>query len=146
RIDMAGLTKTESRALSGIVFDLAETVPRFESRFFPDEGEDPHPGSRRFRSLRKELGELAKKKASRPDGNRNTWQAAQDGGKGEAWTYDPKGFQKAWWMMSDMGKKVYKEKWGMKDCGVYEKGRRIGDVWKGANTETRGWGFLSSIF
>lgn len=61
---------------------------------------------------------------------RNTWQAEQQGGKGEAFYYDPQGFQKAIDMAMEHGRATYREKWAGDGCGLREKGYGLADAWR----------------
>lgn len=89
---------------------------------------DNLPNSPRYQRARAVFAEL---QAAKRSGNRNTWQTAQgDGGRGEPWTYDPRGFQRAWWEMAGYGRDLYAKKWGPgSGCGLEGKG--VGDAWAG---------------
>jgi hypothetical protein len=61
---------------------------------------------------------------------RNTWQARQSGGQGEPFYRDSAGFETAIQMTIEHGRAMFREKWGHRDCDIYEVGLRAGDAWK----------------
>ena len=140
RVVMNGFTRDDADA--GRIFDLADFIADPESKFFPS---TTHPTedtgssnsgdnsthmdlqSIRYQNLINELEKLASDKQT---SDRNTWQNAKKGGRGEQWTYDPEGFQKMWWYTADMGRALYEKKWGQPDCGLEEKGVLQSDWWK----------------
>ncbi|KAK7706115.1 hypothetical protein SLS57_009767 [Botryosphaeria dothidea] len=85
---------------------------------------DNRPNSPRFQSL---LALFRNLQARKQGGERNSWQDRQKGGKGEPWTYDPRGFQRAWWETAGYGRDLYTKKWGTLDCGLPGKG--LEDAW-----------------
>ncbi|KAF2091682.1 hypothetical protein K490DRAFT_70470 [Saccharata proteae CBS 121410] len=87
---------------------------------------DQLPDSPRYRNLLRELRTLQDVKYST---ERNSWQDRQKGGRGEAWTYDPRGFQAAWWDTAQCGRELYTRKWGTLDCKLL--GVTLDDMWKG---------------
>jgi hypothetical protein len=141
----------------GHVFDVAEVVADPEARFFParsqrarnrwgrgptgPEQDGGSLASMRYRWLKAELQELVERKTLNP-GGRNSWQsgakddrgpAGKDGkpkrGVMEPWTYDPRGFQAAWWEAADTGRVMYIKKWGTLDCDLKGAGKSLDDVW-----------------
>ncbi|EOD43442.1 hypothetical protein UCRNP2_9815 [Neofusicoccum parvum UCRNP2] len=86
---------------------------------------DNRPNSPRFRRLEQGLRELQDRKLG---AERNSWQDAQKGGRGQPWTYDPRGFQKAWWETAGYGRDLYTKKWGTLDCKL--EGVSLEDAWK----------------
>ncbi|KAK8255397.1 hypothetical protein HDK77DRAFT_478982 [Phyllosticta capitalensis] len=74
---------------------------------------DQRPNSARFQRLFNDFAAMQTKKYST---ERNSWQNQQKGGKGEPWTYDPRGFQRAWWETAGYGRDLYTKKWGTLDC------------------------------
>ncbi|KAL7942516.1 hypothetical protein V8C42DRAFT_359961 [Trichoderma barbatum] len=147
RVKMLGYTIDGVHA--GHIWDVADMVDSPETKFFPASSqpgseknsdsanhtsEDHAPNSERFQALRQELQKIQDEKVSNSKG-RNTWQNMQKGGKGEPWTYDPAGFQVAWWEMAEDGRKLYKHKWGEGDCDIIGKGKTIDDMWKGVKDE-----------
>ncbi|KAK6544692.1 hypothetical protein TWF694_001378 [Orbilia ellipsospora] len=122
----------------GDIFDLSTAVPDPEHAFFvrgnqtaegsPEEIEEEAPGSAQYKELKKELKVMM---ANKGKTGRNTWQDVQKGGKGEPWTYDPSGFQKAWWGMADAGRTVYGQKWGVNkfQCYPRSQGKTLESMW-----------------
>ncbi|KAK0761296.1 hypothetical protein N5P37_006244 [Trichoderma harzianum] len=134
---------------AGHIWDVNNFVDDPEARFFPPAvqpksekdsdsanhtSEDNAPGSARFQALREELQKIQDAKMSDSKG-RNTWQNMQKGGKGEPWTYDPKGFQVAWWEMAEDGRKLFRHKWGEGGCDLFEEKKTIEDMWKDVKDE-----------
>ncbi|KAK7509673.1 uncharacterized protein IWZ02DRAFT_155827 [Phyllosticta citriasiana] len=74
---------------------------------------DMRPNSARFQRLFNDFAAMQTKKYST---ERNSWQDKQKGCKGEPWTYDPRGFQRAWWETAGYGRNLYTKKWGTLDC------------------------------
>lgn len=87
-------------------------------------------GSSQYQHLMKVAGELADFKAAKGGGGRNFWQNRQSGGMGEPYYRDAVGFETGLQMMIELGRAVYAEKWGHKDCGLLEFGRKAGDEWR----------------
>lgn len=136
RLKMMGYTIKDHNV--GYIWDLADHVENPETKFFPDptspeSQNDVQINSTRFHELRNEFHQLQGAKHGNEKG-RNTWQNEQKGGKGEPWTYDPAGFQVAWWQTADDGRKMYEKKWGTSDCGLSDKSP--GDAWKDAKDVT----------
>ncbi|KAK0107957.1 hypothetical protein ONS96_003740 [Cadophora gregata f. sp. sojae] len=61
---------------------------------------------------------------------RNVWQGRQRGGQGDPFYRDPLGFERALGMTIEHGKRVFAEKWGHRDCDVWEVGLTPGDAWR----------------
>ncbi|KAL6872913.1 hypothetical protein J3F83DRAFT_772178 [Trichoderma novae-zelandiae] len=127
---------------AGHIWDVANFVDNPEEKFFPpaspkkngdsaNSTDDNAPNSERFKALREELQKIQDAKMSDSKG-RNTWQNMQKGGKGEPWTYDPAGFQVAWWEMAEDGRKLYKNKWGVGNCDLLAEKKTLDDMWSGA--------------
>ncbi|KAK3185772.1 hypothetical protein K4F52_005428 [Lecanicillium sp. MT-2017a] len=68
-----------------------------------------------WKRLRETTDEMVQYKKDR---GRNTWQAAQKGGEGEPFYYPSRGVQESFNILTDAGAKVYREKWGHKDCDL----------------------------
>ncbi|PNP46846.1 hypothetical protein TGAMA5MH_01798 [Trichoderma gamsii] len=135
------------RVGAGHIWDVANVVEDPEVKFFPPsshprsdkDGEAPNnateddnaPNSERFKALRQELQKIQDDKMANSKG-RNTWQNMQKGGKGEPWTYDPAGFQAAWWETADSGRKIFEHKWGGGGCDIFEQDKTMEDIWKDA--------------
>ncbi|EXJ57218.1 hypothetical protein A1O7_07565 [Cladophialophora yegresii CBS 114405] len=130
RVALNGLTKDDVRA--GRIFDLPDAIQDVEHKFFPPADGAEQPGSQRYRALVAELEALERQK---PETHRNSWQGVSDGGKGEPWTYDPRGFQKMWWAMAEKGRDMYRLKWGTQECRLDEHGVELRDAWKEDSNE-----------
>ncbi|KAK6330115.1 hypothetical protein TWF718_003543 [Orbilia javanica] len=114
----------------GEIYDLAEHITDPEYRFFGDEENGTEVESARFKMLKMELNMLMKAKAQ---SSRNTWQDELKGGEGEPWTYDPKGFQTAWWDMASAGRAIFKKKWGTSACKPSNDGKTLSRMWNETN-------------
>ncbi|KAK1758151.1 hypothetical protein QBC47DRAFT_373813 [Echria macrotheca] len=65
------------------------------------------------------------------DNVRNTWQAAQRGGRGEPFYYDGAGFGRAFDVLTEAGREIYRQKWGHRDCDLAEgTALRLDDQWR----------------
>jgi hypothetical protein len=156
RMAFAGYRVEEAQA--GHIFDVAEAIEDPEERFFPgpshrsrtrwgmsSEGEEPEDGkinSGRYKWLKAELEEMVQRKTTNK-GGRNTWQTggmedrkpsrSKDGKPRrqpqEPWTYDPRGFQAAWWAMADAGRVMYVKKWATLDCDLRGAKKSLDDLW-----------------
>ncbi|KAK6531047.1 hypothetical protein TWF281_007874 [Arthrobotrys megalospora] len=124
RMRLTGFPILEKRV--GEIYDLAEHITDPEYRFFGDEGNEADVGSTRYKMLRTELNVMMESKSAH---GRNTWQDELKGGKGEPWTYDPKGFQKAWWDIAAAGREVFKKKWGTANCKPSGDGKALSSMW-----------------
>lgn len=142
RLRMLGFTTDEVRA--GHIWDVADYVKDPETKFFPSpafangagsENSTSALNSTRFQQLKEELRLLEKSKHSNSKG-RNTWQNMQKGGKGEAWTYDPAGFQSAWWQTAKCGRDIFHSKWGTTECDLVSREKSLGNMWQGVKETT----------
>jgi hypothetical protein len=64
---------------------------------------------------------------------RNFWQGQQQGGQGEPFYVDSRGFEEAIQMWIANGKAIYAEKWGHRDCNLREVGLGFNDAWQMAH-------------
>ncbi|EPS36851.1 hypothetical protein H072_9682 [Dactylellina haptotyla CBS 200.50] len=126
RARLTGLTVEDDKA--GLIFDLHKVIDEPEKRFFGMEAENDSPNSERFQGLRDLLSEIHANK-SIPKAERNSWQSEFMGGKGDPWTYDPEGFQKAWWLTAERGRDIYKKKWDTSECSLISVGKKLQDAW-----------------
>jgi len=85
--------------------------------------------SPRYHDLVHTLDRMQHSKVTSSSG-RNTWQSRQSGGQGEPFYRDPQGFETAIQMTIEHGRAVYREKWGHRDCDIYQVGLRAGDAWR----------------
>lgn len=88
------------------------------------------PGSARFLNLKEVAQNMTDYKDSFGGGGRNIRQDRQRGGKGEPYYRDPEGFERGIQMTMELGRQVYVEKWGYRNCGLLEVGRKKGDEWR----------------
>lgn len=65
------------------------------------------------------------------DRGRNTWQAGQQGGQGEAFYYPAAGLAEGMEVLTEAGREVYRRKWGHRDCDLISgAGLGIADQWR----------------
>ncbi|KAI9055004.1 hypothetical protein LZ554_002146 [Drepanopeziza brunnea f. sp. 'monogermtubi'] len=83
-----------------------------------------------FAQLRTIVQKMEKHKAHFGGGGRLYWQVRQHGGQREPYYRDPDGFQRAIELMHDLGRDVYAEKWGHRECNLLDVGRKKGDEWR----------------
>jgi len=88
------------------------------------------PGSSSYTRLLEVAFNMTAYKNERGGGGRNMWQTQQAGGKGDPYYRNPEGFEKGLQMMIQLGRDVYAEKWGHRDCGLLQYGRKAGDEWR----------------
>ncbi|KAK6359094.1 hypothetical protein TWF696_000261 [Orbilia brochopaga] len=113
----------------GMIYDVAEQVRDVEGLFFGEDGEHAVLRSDRYLNATRQLMELAVMKNSDVEDS-SVWQAAQTGGRAELWTYDPEGFESAWWYMADTGRRIYRNKWGTENCRPSWEGKGLEDIWR----------------
>lgn len=89
---------------------------------------DDTPDSAVFKNLTSTLDAMQHSKAVSSRG-RNTWQSRQIGGMGDPFYRDSAGFEKGIQMTIDAGRSVFAEKWGHRDCDIFEKGLKPEDAW-----------------
>lgn len=61
---------------------------------------------------------------------RNHWQAQQTGGQGEPFYRDSAGFNEAIQITIEHGRRIYREKWGHRDCDIVAMGLKPMDAWR----------------
>lgn len=146
RLHMKNYTTTDENV--GHIFDVGGTVPDL-SVFYPGSPSEPL-NSERFRSLHKLLDDIQRSKSDAKYG-RNLWQAEQRGGKGEPFYQNPvvgisvlcntnlwklifsentQGFEKGIRHWIKTGRAVFAEKWGHRDCDIWEIGKEIDKAWE----------------
>lgn len=97
------------------------------------EAEDDAPVSEEveyFRVLNQVAVDMGYHKYRDDSRNRNTWQKAQRGGHGEPFYYDAVGFGRAFELLTEAGRAVYREKWGHRDCDIEKTGLKLDDQWR----------------
>ncbi|OWO92786.1 hypothetical protein B2J93_1109 [Marssonina coronariae] len=75
------------------------------------------------------LDAMQRSKHESPRG-RNTWQGRQTGGEGDPFYRDSVGFEQAIWLAVEHGKRVFREKWGHRDCDIVAMGLKQSDAWR----------------
>ncbi|KAK5171910.1 uncharacterized protein LTR77_003547 [Saxophila tyrrhenica] len=136
RLTMNGLIQKPGHV--GLVYDIADTLGdllRLYRRRPAKEGEtepahllpEDERGSHEWEKLRDRLNSMS---VSKNNGDRNTWQASQEGGQGEPYYRDPAGFEKAIEMWMKFGQDVMAEKWGHHGCNLRGVGLSAGDEWR----------------
>jgi hypothetical protein len=91
--------------------------------------EEDSPFSPLYTHLTDTLDRMQGSKSSSSHG-RNTWQARQSGGQGEPFYRDSAGFELGIQMTIEHGRAMFREKWGHRDCDIYEVGLRADDAWR----------------
>ena len=135
RLSMHGFKQNDEHV--GLVYDLANSLKDLEvlyRRQKPDlplsPGQFPPEdtrGSKRYASLRDRLNSMALNKNA---GDRNLWQGTQEGGQGEPYYRDSRGFETGIRMWQEFGKDVMAEKWGHQGCGLRKAGLVEDDAWR----------------
>lgn len=90
---------------------------------------DPDPGLAKFLALENVAYAMDRYKHT-GERERYVWQMGQRGGQGEPFYYNPQGLQDAIEIMIETGRKIYRAKWGHKDCDLIN-GAKVGieDQW-----------------
>ncbi|THZ84968.1 hypothetical protein D6C84_03699 [Aureobasidium pullulans] len=121
RVYASGYDTPESiKVTAGKIFDMPSLIPEFAAKIsaiYTSNGVD----EKAYSALTWELEKAQRFKDADQGVHRNSWQGQQKGGQGEMWTYEAEGFERAWWMSSRAGEKVYREKWGRGDCELWKK-------------------------
>jgi hypothetical protein len=99
-----------------------------------DEPRPPHGPVRRdeagreyYRQLRATADAMFHYKAA---AGRNTWQAGQKGGVGEAFAYPAEGTAVGIDVLTEAGREVFRRKWGHRDCDIIKAGYTLEDQWR----------------
>lgn len=139
RLAMNGFKQNDSHV--GLIYDLGSSLKDLEVLYRRQPADSPPPpsspsqfqpedtrGSQRYIELRDHLNNMQINKNS---GDRNLWQASQEGGQGEPYYRDSRGFEKGIRMWQEFGKDVMAEKWGHRGCDLI-KGAGLGpdDAWR----------------
>ncbi|TIA05295.1 hypothetical protein D6C82_00198 [Aureobasidium pullulans] len=131
RVYASGYDTPESvKVTAGKIYDMPSLVPDFAAKLsaiYTSSGVN----EKAYPALTWELEKAQRFKDADQGVHRNSWQGQQKGGQGEMWTYNAEGFERAWWMSSRAGEKVYREKWGRGDCELWKKdGWSTSEAWK----------------
>ncbi|RVD88390.1 uncharacterized protein DFL_002577 [Arthrobotrys flagrans] len=118
---------TQDSVDAGFVYDVASHLKDL-AVLFPDEGHESELNTTRFNDLKKKLQFMMEEK-QKNTGGRNYWQARQDGGKGEPFWRNPKGFERGINFWIDKGRELFRLKWNYSDCDLVQKGYKYGEEW-----------------
>ncbi|KAJ3572377.1 hypothetical protein NPX13_g5068 [Xylaria arbuscula] len=84
-----------------------------------------------FRTLLKVADDMGAYKYRSDNHARNSWQSSQHGGVGEPYYYNADGFATSFWILTEAGRQVFREKWGHRDCDlVKETALQLDDQWR----------------
>ncbi|KAF3210492.1 hypothetical protein TWF106_010283 [Orbilia oligospora] len=124
---MAMRNWTQDPVSAGFIYDVGSHLKDL-AILYPEEGHESELNTTRFNNLKKELEAMMKEKQSN-NGGRNYWQARQDGGQGEPFWRNPKGFERGINFWIDKGRELFRLKWNYGDCDLIAKGYGYGDDW-----------------
>ncbi|KAK4207446.1 hypothetical protein QBC37DRAFT_327371 [Rhypophila decipiens] len=94
-----------------------------------DADEKPDPEIAKFRALEETAHAMVRYKNSGTR-ERYVWQMGQRGGQGEPFYYNAQGLQDAIEVMIETGRRIYRMKWGHKDCDLIDGAKlKLGDQW-----------------
>lgn len=139
RLWMKNFTIEDAKA--GLVYDVASGIDDLEMFYRrkptsakreelsapamkPDGRNSPN-----YHELLKKLDEMQRAKNEDKAG-RNTWQSAQQGGKGEPFYRDSAGFEQGISMTMNFGRDVFEAKWGRGACDLRKAGLDENDAWR----------------
>ena len=95
----------------------------------------------KFKALQKIAEEMFQYKHGKR--GRNTWQLGQHGGQGEPFYYPAEGTARGIELLTELGYKLYSEKWGHKDCELITKAHlSFDDMWR-VEKDWKEWGWFS---
>lgn len=84
-----------------------------------------------FRELVRVGDEMGAYKYRDENNNRNSWQATQHGGMGEPYYYPADGFATSFWILTEAGREIFRQKWGHRGCDlVPETNLNLDDQWR----------------
>ncbi|KAI0535687.1 hypothetical protein GGR58DRAFT_478056 [Xylaria digitata] len=84
-----------------------------------------------FRALLKVADDMGAYKYRSNNSARNSWQGSQHGGVGEPYYYNSDGFATSFWVLTEAGREVFRQKWGHRDCDlVQETALQLDDQWR----------------
>ncbi|KAI1304497.1 hypothetical protein F5Y03DRAFT_171660 [Xylaria venustula] len=84
-----------------------------------------------FRALLKVADDMGTYKYRSDNFARNSWQGSQHGGVGEPYYYDADGFAASFWILTEAGREVFRQKWGHRECDlVKETALKLDDQWR----------------
>ncbi|KAK6361759.1 hypothetical protein TWF730_005474 [Orbilia blumenaviensis] len=113
----------------GHVYDVGSHLKDL-AVLYPAEGQESELNTTRFNDLKIELERMMKEKQENKGASgRNYWQARQDGGQGEPFWRNPKGFERAINFWIEKGRELFRLKWDYGDCDLVQKGYKYGEEW-----------------
>ncbi|KAK6495725.1 hypothetical protein TWF481_002772 [Arthrobotrys musiformis] len=118
---------TQDAVEAGHVYDVSSHLTDL-AVLFPEEGHESELNTTRFKDLKNQLQLMMEQKQNNSHG-RNTWQARRDGGEGEPFWRNPKGFERGINFWIDKGRELFKLKWNYSECNLIDKGYRYGEEW-----------------
>ncbi|KAL8710388.1 MAG: hypothetical protein Q9220_004989 [cf. Caloplaca sp. 1 TL-2023] len=148
RLWMKGFVIEDAKA--GLIYDVAaavddlamfyhrkpKTARRDEELSSPLADSAPSPvakpdgrNSPEYHELLGKLDEMQRSKSENKAG-RNTWQSAQQGGRGEPFYRDAAGFEQGMSMTMNFGQDVFEAKWGRGECDLRVAGLTDEDAWR----------------
>ncbi|GAW21598.1 hypothetical protein ANO14919_111210 [Xylariales sp. No.14919] len=84
-----------------------------------------------FRALLKVADDMGAYKYRSENSARNSWQGSQHGGVGEPYYYNADGFATSFWILTEAGREIFRQKWGHRDCDlVQETALKLDDQWR----------------
>jgi hypothetical protein len=114
----------EARVGAGAGASSAPTTPGLGLGIHPDDLEY-------FRSLVSVGDAMGNHKYRDQDNVRNSWQKSQRGGLGEPYYYNAEGVARAFDIITEAGREVYRQKWGHRDCDLVEgTALKLSDMWR----------------
>lgn len=84
--------------------------------------------SETFKKMTKTLDQMQGSKGRGK--TRNSWQGRQMGGQGDPFYRDSAGFEEAILITIEHGRRIFREKWGHRDCDIVAKGLKPEDAWR----------------
>lgn len=127
---------------AGLVADVGSTMPDLGVLYrrtgwtndtdSPGErfGVEDERGGQGYDQLLAEVLGLQETKNTGGPGARNFWQSEQQGGQGEPFYRDSEGFERGIWYSIALGRKIFAEKWGHRDCDLVAQNLKPEDAWR----------------
>lgn len=121
RLNMAGYNRNPSPDI-GQIFDVATAMEDVTVLFLAGSPYTPLYDSLYYN--------MSRNMEQKNKAERNTWQAVQQGGQGEPYYYKMSGWEIVRTNMIEVGRKIFRLKWGTSQCRLYDEGVRESDLWK----------------
>ncbi|KAL3422995.1 hypothetical protein PVAG01_04742 [Phlyctema vagabunda] len=119
------LESDDDGELQALNSHVPDSVPTRGDRVWEEDGFN----SSSFDNLLAVAKQMQTAKATGKKG-RNTWQTRQRGGEGDPYYRDAQGFEDSITMAIEHGRRVYREKWGHRDCDLINSGLHADDAWR----------------